>query len=85
MAILAAILIPSITRYINEANEAASRTNARTLYSELSLELAVDSDTLPVVNATDYPDCSFAHSGTGTTADPYVITSVECDDIVFTP
>ena len=41
LAILALILIPSITGYIGRATEAKDSANARTLYTQAALKLAV--------------------------------------------
>jgi len=45
LAILAAILVPSITGYIDEANIATDRANVRTFYTELALFEATDDGT----------------------------------------
>lgn len=45
LAILAAILVPSITGYIAEATIAKNRANVRTYYTELALDEATGKDT----------------------------------------
>ncbi|MEA5027055.1 hypothetical protein SDC9_118984 [bioreactor metagenome] len=45
LAILAAILVPSITGYITEANIAKDRANVRTYYSEVALDDALGRST----------------------------------------
>lgn len=40
LAILAAILVPAIINYVSQANDSAAQANARSLYSEVSIELA---------------------------------------------
>lgn len=42
LAILAAILVPSITGYISEATKAKDAANARTVYTEYAMALALD-------------------------------------------
>ena len=40
LAILAAILVPSILNYVGKAGESKDQANARSLYSEISIEVA---------------------------------------------
>ncbi len=41
LAVLAAVLIPSISNYVAQAREATNNANARALYSEVSAEFAM--------------------------------------------
>ena len=47
LAILAAILIPSVTYYINESTKAKNLANARSLYSQYTLALNLTPKTDP--------------------------------------
>ncbi len=78
LAILAAILIPSLTGYLDKANQAKNLANARAGYSELMLQNATVPDTKPAL-ATSYTNApnSCVAVITGTTA-PYTVTSVKC-------
>ena len=44
LAILALILIPSLLNYINEANRSKDESNARSLYSQVALDVATKTD-----------------------------------------
>lgn len=44
MAILAAILIPSLVNYLNEAKIAKGTANTRSQYTAITLDLATDGD-----------------------------------------
>ena len=53
LAILALILVPSILRYVDEANKSRDQANARALYSELSIAIALQASqpgALPTTN-----------------------------------
>lgn len=78
LAILAAILIPSIVNYITEANKARDLTNARSIYTEVTLKL----NTGTTVASGNYTSGSTTCvvSVTGTT-----VNSVTCNGVVFTP
>ena len=65
LAILAAILIPSLTNYISEANIAKDKANARALYSEAVLELSTGGS---------MPTLPTGCTSTGTTASTVTIT-----------
>lgn len=59
LAILAAILVPSITGYIDEAKIARDRANVRTYYTEIALFEATDDGTGTAPAApTGSSDCS---------------------------
>ncbi len=73
LAILAAILIPSLTDYLARAEAAKDEANARSLYSELMLGWASNSTTNPYTNPAeaDIPDnCKV----TGTSVETVVVT-----------
>jgi prepilin-type N-terminal cleavage/methylation domain-containing protein len=71
LAILALILVPSITGYIEKANDAKNQANARAEYSRVVLEAWTNngtpyqrnSTTIEIVSGTAY-----TLTGTGTTA-----------------
>lgn len=52
LAILAAILIPSLTSYLEKANNAKNLANARSVYSEVMLLLATEDPNKTVTDAT---------------------------------
>lgn len=52
LAILAAILIPSLTNYINKAEQSKNLANARSVYSEVMLVLATENPNTTVTDAT---------------------------------
>jgi prepilin-type N-terminal cleavage/methylation domain-containing protein len=66
LAILAAILVPSILNYVTQANTARDQANARGLYSELSLILVTDGE-LP---GSPHKGCTY----TGTVINDLVVT-----------
>lgn len=67
LAILAAILIPSLTNYISQANVAKDKANARALYSEAVLALSTGGS-MPTAPAGS--GCTFG----GTTAATVTVT-----------
>ena len=44
LAILALILVPSILRYVDEANKSRDQANARALYSEIAIAIALEAN-----------------------------------------
>lgn len=76
LAILAAILIPSLTNYISAAEEARDLANARATYSEAMLEHTT---------GTAYADGTAVVNGCDVTVAGGVITAVECGTQTFTP
>ena len=73
LAVLAAILIPSITGYITEAEVARDRANARAVYTEYALAEATDDETYTLpseCSATSLDDFSCTYdSGTYSASD----------------
>jgi type IV pilus assembly protein PilA len=53
LGILAAILIPVISGFIQRANDSAAQANARGLYNAASMTLAVDPDALGTAGTKD--------------------------------
>ena len=60
LAILAAILVPSILNYVGQAEDAKDQANARGLYSELSLAIIDTSITVPTPGDYGPSGCTFA-------------------------
>ena len=83
LAILAAILIPSLTQYLEKANTAKNEANARSLYSEYTLALNVTPKVDPantiVATAAAADKCAITYN-TGATgfADATSIVSITC-------
>lgn len=75
LAILAAILIPSLTNYITQANISKNESSARAFYSEYMLDVA-SGVTTPAVTTTlsDGTTCTITVSAT----DAYDVTNVVC-------
>lgn len=69
LAVLAAILIPSITGYITEAEVARDRANVRSYYSEVALAKATDPD----AEDDDLPDAP-----TGVTCSDLTLEGFTC-------
>ncbi len=85
LAVLAAILVPSILNYVGRANDSRDQANARQLYSEISIT-RVENEGL-TAEAIEMPDeCSILDASdsavTGTTPIP-VDFKVKCNDWVF--
>lgn len=55
LAILAAILIPSLTNYLAKAEASRDQANARALYSEITLGFATATATTPYTLPTTLP------------------------------
>ena len=55
LAVLAAILVPSIINYVGRAERSRNASNARSIYSEVSIELAAEGsvDTTTITAGTD--------------------------------
>ena len=87
LAILAAILIPSLTNYLAKAEQSKNLSNARSLYSDLMLQIATAPASIPTISAT--------YTAAGCSATPTLaanmttITSVTCGSgtnvMTFTP
>ena len=65
LAILAAILVPSLTGYIDEAKLATANANARTVYSSASAA-AVSLSTTGTSDAATFTDLEYADLSKGT-------------------
>ena len=74
LAILAAILIPSLTNYLNQARIAKNTSNARSLYSALTLQVATNDLVAPTIPG-GYSDCTVLPSPL---TPGVIITSVTC-------
>ncbi|NLA79086.1 MAG: prepilin-type N-terminal cleavage/methylation domain-containing protein [Erysipelothrix sp.] len=89
LAILAAILVPAILNYVQKARDSKDQANARSLYSEISIELASledeaelgTSDNFATINkkVTD-AKCVVEDLGELTSGDSFV---VECGSFKF--
>ncbi len=77
LAILAAILIPSLTKYIAEANKARDLANARSVYSEITLASQTGAATYTAPSGCTFVPSTYA-AGT-------IFTSVTCGTGTFTP
>ena len=88
LAILAAILIPSLTNYLNRAEQAKNLSNARSLYSDLMLQIAVNPATAPGIDSK-YSAVPNSCAVTPALAAGMTITSVSCgtspNRATFTP
>lgn len=71
LAILAAILIPSLTDYIRKANESKNGANARSLYTQTQLEVS-----------TTEPNVTTLTSGTADAASGLTCTWTIVTDVV---
>lgn len=83
LAILAAILIPSLANYLERANSAKDLANARSIYSEVMLILATEDPNTTVTDATTTytlgsETCDIVVSGDE-------VTSVTCGTETFAP
>jgi len=80
LAILAAILIPSLTGYLDRANDAKDEANARALYSEVMLGFASDDafdpDTIAVPNDKTGAACTVGGTSIAT-------ATATCGDFTF--
>jgi len=74
LAILAAILIPSLTGYLQRAEAARDEANARAYYSEVALAAAVGDDPTTIVEPADLT-CSFTWAAGST-----VVSDFTCDN-----
>lgn len=76
MAILAAILIPSIANYITSAENARDEANARAVYTEAALEISTN-------DTYTYPSTCTVESGDSVTD----IADFECTvgGVLYTP
>ena len=75
LAILAAILVPSILNYVQEANDSAAQANARSVYSEIAVRIAANQSIASGVY-TPPGGCTFE----GTTIETLRVT---CDGFTF--
>ena len=75
LAILAAILIPSLTNYLNKAEQAKNLSNARAAYSDLMLQNATAPNTLPALTGKFATECNETVTGS---AGSYVIGAIVC-------
>lgn len=67
LAILAAILVPAIINYVSQAGDSRDQANARSIYSEVSIELATTEATT-ITLPTDFPDSCEVFETSDTTA-----------------
>lgn len=65
LAVLAAVLIPSIMNYVSEARTARNNANARALYSEVSAEVAMGTtdSTDPLTRTEGGVKCDWTFTG----------------------
>ncbi len=79
LAILAAILVPSILNYVGRAEESRDQANARTLYSEVAIaEASNDLDVSDYAGAIAVGESTCTVTFTGGS-----LTSVTCGTQVF--
>ena len=66
IAILAAILIPALLSYIEQANIAREQSNARSEFTRMALEVATENAAASpaVTNPTDDMACTTTYTGT---------------------
>lgn len=85
LAILALILVPSILRYIDEATDSRDLANARALYSEISIAVALEQGQITIANEVSVPSgCSVLVGGTAaTTVDTNTEFVVKCGGQTF--
>lgn len=84
LAILAAILVPAIINYVSQANDSKNIANARSIYSEVSITLATETDDTATFTIDNFnaPDSCSITPATLTTADIDNF-SVTCEGFTF--
>lgn len=71
LAILAAILIPSLTNYLNKAEQAKNLANARSVYTEVTLKMNTDTTAPTSPYTSGSVTCTFTNTGK-------IVNSVTC-------